>query len=525
MCVIYNKSSMKKWTTRVLLLLFSVFCISAVSQSTVYAQNQSDQQELINFCGNPEDPYLDALSFSAPEGKYNVYAKLGKRGQNTQATLYHQDAEGGECKKLGAVAASGDKWKLIGVWNNNADSSYSRFQLTSQLFTDLPDANRPTIMLVNVNDPPCTPDTDCLVDVQGVMSKINPVGTLLNEDTLHVVKVVDPKNDALSKVDYYVDSKFVYTLPRLEEFDAKYVPGGKHKLTQVLVYKSGQRLLRTQSYEQSYVNDFQHSLFRLYHSNRTGLKLMTFITSAILVGMVGFLLIKYLYNRRLWKLSHGLEQTVPDHISMEIPAAHILVEKPRLFRVSKFALPFLIVIASSFVLVVVFNAYILQIFRVSGISMEDTLQNSDQVLVNKLGLSFSKLRNTEYTPKRGEVVIFGKAKSDYLKENGENEETFVIKRVMGLPGERIKLKDGIVTVFNRDNLQGFNPEANAEWSSKVKRSESESLDILLGIGEIFVIGDNRPESLDSRFNGPIQTSNVVGRASLRVWPLSKLTNL
>ncbi len=101
----------------------------------------------------------------------------------------------------------------------------------------------------------------------------------------------------------------------------------------------------------------------------------------------------------------------------------------------------------------------------------------------------------------------------------------MVKRVIGLPGERVVIKDGVVTVYNREHPDGFNPDATGKWKSDLTNNPNENIDVSLGQSEILVAGDNRPESLDSRTNGPIDVSEIVGRAEARILPFGSYRSL
>lgn len=157
--------------------------------------------------------------------------------------------------------------------------------------------------------------------------------------------------------------------------------------------------------------------------------------------------------------------------------------------------------------------------------METSLQTDDQIMVNKFPKSWAKLSNREYVPNRGEVIVFHKAKSQFLVSEGDNEETYVVKRVIGLPGERVVVKNGVITVYNKEYPTGFKPDQNSSWETNLTIDESENIDIKLSQSQIFVAGENRPESIDSRANGAVEVSEIVGHATFRVMPFSKFTKL
>jgi signal peptidase I len=146
--------------------------------------------------------------------------------------------------------------------------------------------------------------------------------------------------------------------------------------------------------------------------------------------------------------------------------------------------------------------------------METTLQNHDRLIVYKLPRTIARLTGRQYVPKRGEIVIFSR-QEDF--GTGTTQSRQLIKRVIALPGERVVVKDGIITVYNQDNPEGFEPDTLASYG-KVITTTAGDVDITVPDDSIYVCGDNRPQSLDSRSFGPVPLNTVVGKLSLRVYP-------
>jgi len=104
----------------------------------------------------------------------------------------------------------------------------------------------------------------------------------------------------------------------------------------------------------------------------------------------------------------------------------------------------------------------------------------------------------------------------------KSKEKQLIKRVIGLPGERVVVQDGTMTVFNDANPNGFVPDKTLSYGSNITVPTGGNVDIVLGANEIFVSGDNRANSLDSRSFGPIPVTDVVGTLAVRILPLSEV---
>jgi len=156
------------------------------------------------------------------------------------------------------------------------------------------------------------------------------------------------------------------------------------------------------------------------------------------------------------------------------------------------------------VAVYIVRTFLVQPFLVSGSSMSPNFQNGDYVLVDELTY---RLR----PPERGEVVVF---------HDPVDFSTYFIKRVIGLPGERVVVKNNTVTVFN-----GTHPNGLALNESYLPKGidTSGSYDYTLSTSTYLMFGDNRPFSFDSRQWGTLPAKNIVGLVRVRLWPLNDLT--
>jgi len=147
--------------------------------------------------------------------------------------------------------------------------------------------------------------------------------------------------------------------------------------------------------------------------------------------------------------------------------------------------------------------FLFQPFLVSGSSMIPTFSNGDYLLIDELTYRFRK-------PERGEVVVFHFPK---------DERTFFIKRIIGLPNETVIIRDGKITIVNKDNPEGIILR-EPYFSSAV--TVSGNIEVQLGADEYFVLGDNRSFSYDSRNWGALKFDDIVGFVRLRLWPLTDI---
>lgn len=162
------------------------------------------------------------------------------------------------------------------------------------------------------------------------------------------------------------------------------------------------------------------------------------------------------------------------------------------------------------------TAFAFQSYQVDGPSMNPTLQNGDRLIIWKLSRTWAKITGNDYVPKRGDIIVIVKRG---LYESDGNKEKQLIKRVIGLPGDRVVVKDNVLTVYNTDNPNGFQPDKDLGYGEAITSTPGE-IDVRVPVGSIFVCGDNRPNSLDSRSFGAVPEKDIVGKLVARILPLS-----
>jgi signal peptidase I len=164
-------------------------------------------------------------------------------------------------------------------------------------------------------------------------------------------------------------------------------------------------------------------------------------------------------------------------------------------------------------------AWVFQSYEVEGPSMNNTLHNQDRLIVWKVPRTVSKITGKAFIPDRGEIVIFTESG---LSQFGQDDEKQLIKRVIALPGERVTVKDNVLTVYNHEHPNGFQPDKTGGYTIIKSPPDDHDIDLEVAENQIFVCGDNRPDSLDSRTFGPVNADQIVGVLSLRLLPLSQI---
>jgi signal peptidase I len=164
-----------------------------------------------------------------------------------------------------------------------------------------------------------------------------------------------------------------------------------------------------------------------------------------------------------------------------------------------FTLAFLII-----VVVIPIRLFVVSPFVVDGESMRPTFENLDYLIVDELVYRLE-------APARGDVIVF---------RYPNNPSVFYIKRIIGLPGETVSIVKGVVTVTQVDGTRLTLAEPYI-----VNEDATYTKSTTLGAGEYFVMGDNRPNSSDSRVWGVLPRANIIGRVDLRLLPVNEASFL
>ena len=161
------------------------------------------------------------------------------------------------------------------------------------------------------------------------------------------------------------------------------------------------------------------------------------------------------------------------------------------------------VVIISLAIVLPIRYFLIQPFYVKGASMEPNFHDNEYLIIDELSYRFRE-------PKRGEIVVF---------RYPLDPKQFFIKRVIGLPGDLVRIANGQIVIFNNEHPEGFALEES--YLGQVPTSGDKS--VKLEKNEYYVLGDNRPASLDSRIFGTVPGELITGRVILRGWPVTRLT--
>ena len=151
------------------------------------------------------------------------------------------------------------------------------------------------------------------------------------------------------------------------------------------------------------------------------------------------------------------------------------------------------------VVVLPLRAFVISPFVVDGESMHPTFENLDYLIIDEIVYDI-------WAPSRGDVIVF---------RYPNDPSIFYIKRIIGLPGETVSINHGAITITKKDLTTVTLAEPYV-----VEEDATYTKNVTLSPGEYFVMGDNRPNSSDSRVWGPLPVKDIVGRVDLRLLPIS-----
>ena len=170
------------------------------------------------------------------------------------------------------------------------------------------------------------------------------------------------------------------------------------------------------------------------------------------------------------------------------------------------------VIGFALIIAFVVRGFVLQQYYISGPSMETTMFQNNRVLVNKLSYRLHDVH-------RGDVIVFDRVTTDGVEVQHDD----LIKRVIGVAGDSVSIKDCVVFVNQKPVDEPYLDALDTSQLNLDDRCRVPNLEEIVGEPHhLFVMGDNRPQSFDSRMFGTIDKELVAGRAFVIIWPLGAL---
>jgi signal peptidase I len=164
------------------------------------------------------------------------------------------------------------------------------------------------------------------------------------------------------------------------------------------------------------------------------------------------------------------------------------------------AIEWVVVIGGAIVITVLLRTFAFQTFYIPSASMVPTLQVQDRIVVNKIADDFHV----------GDIVVFERP------DTWTAQHDVLIKRIVATEGQTIEIRDGVLHRDGEPIEEPYLPQGI---------TMQDYGPFVVPAGQVFVMGDNRNQSSDSRENGPVPEENIVGRAALRIWPLGEFGGL
>lgn len=164
------------------------------------------------------------------------------------------------------------------------------------------------------------------------------------------------------------------------------------------------------------------------------------------------------------------------------------------------------VVCISLAIILPVRYYLIQPFYVKGASMEPNFHDHEYLIIDEISYRFN-------SPIRGQVIVF---------RYPRNPQEYFIKRIIGLPGEQVQIKDGQVIIFNDSHPEGLVLKEKY-LPADLATFDTNSEKVTVGRDEYFVLGDNRSASKDSRSFGVLSRSFITGKVLFRGWPLNEIT--
>lgn len=176
------------------------------------------------------------------------------------------------------------------------------------------------------------------------------------------------------------------------------------------------------------------------------------------------------------------------------------------------------VLITALIVAFAFIVFVFQSYQVSGPSMQNTLHDQDRLIVWKLPRTWARITGHSYIPKRGDIIVFTESN---LSQYGQENTKQLIKRVIGLPGDHVVVANNTITIYNKQHPKGFQPDKTLAYGKGITEPATQDINVTLSKNQLFVCGDNRTNSLDSRFFGPINANQIIGKLAVRFLPLNQ----
>jgi signal peptidase I len=194
-------------------------------------------------------------------------------------------------------------------------------------------------------------------------------------------------------------------------------------------------------------------------------------------------------------------------VLVDEPAAPAAPSRRR--RTRRLVIEWVVIILAAVAVSFVMRAYVIQTFFIPSASMEPTLKVGDRIIVSKLSVELGTIN-------RGDIVVFKVPPSEHCGDAVSD----LVKRVIGLPGEHLR-SVGNTIEYSSAASPGTWHSIDETWPH-IEPLGTPITNVVVPANSYFVMGDNHPDSCDSRFWGSVPRSDIIGKVFLRIWPLSRV---
>jgi signal peptidase I len=464
-------------------------------------------------CIVPGDTFNSSVILT--EGAYKVWVGLDGTAQNSTVAITIVDTAGqSTCSEIGKTSLTDTGLKEIGSYITKTNSqAITIIASVVTPSTETRTTQTPRLVFAPNINTPCKDINKCTVQRDGVEYLLSPRNISSYSEKMKVSQYLPYDQKNTINASYYFDNgSSIFSKSGFAKLNDNFLAPGDHAIISRYLLTNGQFLEKSDNKSINF--DLSHYFFSFAYSH---LQIIRAVAGALLfLCMYTFVayFIKKILAKRKWEQTHivSKDPSTKD-ISPANPKIRYALVKKRQDSLKEEEeiviftfVPFLLLL-----MYFIFNSWIVSYIRIDGISMETTLHDNKSYFYTKLPVTIAKLNNKTFVPKRGDVVVFKQGSTPLFGEKTIEKEPYVVKRVLGLPGERVVIKNGIISIYNDTNPNGILVDQVNEWKNVILPADDLSVDITLGAGKLFVCGDNRIFSIDSRLYGPINSEQIVGK--------------